>query len=116
MSLTSTLPIRADVDIAALFDTDRILDAPIRRRLLLTYICQRRRPESSAEELNRVFCITRNAAEVSRCLFYLRIMDEKLRTTFRGVDFKCPLDIIAHVPYWIKYGSVVEMYHDINAL
>lgn len=116
MSLTSTLPIRADVDIVALFDTDRILDGPIRRRLLLTYICQRRRPDANAEELNRRYHITRSKDEVARCLFYLRIMDEKLRSTFRGVDFSCPLDIIAHVPYWIKYGSVVEMYHDIKLL
>ncbi|QXO10113.1 hypothetical protein pEaSNUABM37_00152 [Erwinia phage pEa_SNUABM_37] len=107
---------RADVDIGALFDQDRIVDAPIRRRMLLTYICKRRHPDATADELNRTYHITRSAKDVARYLLYLQVMEENLRATFRGVDFGCPLDIIAHVPYWIKYGSVVEMYHDIKAL
>jgi len=107
---------RADVDIAALFDTDRILDAPIRRRILLTYICQQRQPGSSADELNRQHHITRSAKDVDRCLFYVQIMDEKLRGAFRGVNFNSPLDIVAQIPHWIKYGSIVEMYHDIKML
>lgn len=116
MSLTSTLPMRADVDIGALFDPDRTVDAPIRRRMLLTYICKRRNPDATADELNRVHHITRSAKDVARYLLYLHAMEDNLRVTFRGVDFSCPLDIIAHIPGWIKYGSVVEMYHDIKAL
>lgn len=116
MSLTSTLPMRADVDIGALFNTDRIVDAPIRRRMLLTYICKRRNPDATVDELNRLYHITRNAKDVARYLVYLDIMSDKLRVTFRGVDFNCPLDIIAHVPDMLKYGSVVEMYHDICKL
>ena len=116
MSLTSTLPMRADVDIGALFNTDRVVDAPIRRRMLLTYICKQRNPDATVDELNRLHHITRNAKDVARYLVYLEIMDDKLRAAFRGANFDCPLSIIAHVPDMLKYGSVVEMLHDINKL
>lgn len=109
---------RADVDISALFDTDRDLEAPIKRRLLLTYVCTRRDPLATADELNRRHHIADNAKDVEKCLKYLGILDlnNKLRQAFIGVDFNEPIDVIAHVPHWIRYGCTVELFKDLRAL
>lgn len=116
MNTATALPIRSDVDISALFDQDRDLEGPIKRRLLLTYICKQRSPDASPDELNRKYHITRNAKDVARCLSYLSGLDHKLRSAFHGVDFTKPFEILAHTPDWIKYGSVIDMYQDIRKL
>lgn len=115
---TTALPMRADVDISALFDTDRDLEAPIKRRLLLTYVCARRDPTATADEINRRHHIANSAKEVEKCLAYLGILDldNRLRRAFYGVDFNRPIEIIAHVPSWISYGCTVELFKDLKSL
>jgi len=113
---TTTLPIRADVDIGAFFDRDRDLEAPIKRRLLLTYVCLRRNPNATADEINRRFHITQSAKDVAKYLTYLDVLDHKLRFAFRGVNFNSSIEIIAHMPQWIKYGSTVELFKDLKDL
>lgn len=112
----TTLPIRNDVDIGALFDRDRDLEAPIKRRLFLTYICRLRHPTDNADELNRKYAITRSAKDVDRYLKYLSVLDRRLGRAYDGVDLSSPLDIIAHMPDWIRYGSTVEVFRDLKNL
>ena len=116
MNTATALPVRSDVDISALFYPDRDLEGPIKRRLFLTYVCKQRSPKATPDELNRKYRITRNANDVARCLLYLRGFEHRLQPAFTDVDFTSPLDIIAHMPAWLKYGSVVDIYQDIRRL
>lgn len=116
LNTATTLPMREDVNIGALFDVDRDLDEPIKRRIFLTLVCSRRHPLATPDELNRAFHITQSAKDVARYLGYLSILDRKLKPAFGDVDFTSTWQVILRTPDWMKYGSVFEMYNDLKKL
>lgn len=111
-----TLPMRADIDVRAFFNSDVDLETPVKRRMILTYVCARRNPQASPDELNRRYHIADSAKDVEKCLRYLNALSGKLHRAFEGVDFNSPLEIIAHIPHWIRYGCTVDLYRDLKNL
>lgn len=116
LNTTTTLPLRDDVNISALFDIDRDLDEPIKRRIFLTLVCSRRHPTATPDELNRAYHITPSAKDVARYLGYIGILDRQLQPAFRNVDFTSTWQVILRTPDWMKYGSVFQMYNDLKKL
>lgn len=104
------------MDLSAIIDPDRDVESRIKRRLLLTFVCHRRKPRASADELNRLHHLCEDSSDVEQCLDYIARMDSEFSVAYEGVDFNCVMDVMNRTPRWLRYGSAIEMWTDLKML
>jgi len=104
------------MDLSALIDPDRDVESRMKRKLLLTFVCHRRKPRASADELNRLYHLDEDSGDVEQCLDYIARMGPEFEGAYEGVDFNDVMDVMNHTPRWLRYGSTIEMWSDLKQL
>jgi len=102
------------MEFAALTDPDLDLELHLKRKVLLTYVCYCRHPNASADEINRVYHISVDSSEVERCLAFIRARIAEFKHVYTDLPTASVIDFLARTPSWLRYGSTVEMWSDIN--